>query len=137
MSRAMAELCSLRSRRMLNTSPQELSMLVTSVEGDRVNVFKTAGGEPIGYMAWMSLTPESVRYVKDYRALPPYSYEWSEGRLMMIFDVVVAPGWSKVVFDQMAQMLSGQKVVSYFKRGRLKFLDKKLLRKYLATKAIC
>ncbi len=135
MSRLAFEVCSLRARRMLNTSPQGLSMLVMSIESGNVEVFKTAGGEPIGYVAWMSLTSESMRYIEEFREFPPYPFEWSEGRLMMIFDVVVAPGWNKVVFDHMAKKLSEQKLVSYFKRGRLKYLDKNILRKYVSTKA--
>jgi len=136
MSRLMSEVCALRSKRMLNTSPLELMLLSASVEGNRVRIFKTAGGEPIGYMAWMSLTPESIRYVRDRRALPPYSYEWAEGRLMMVFDVVIAPGWSKVVLDQMASYLSCEKLVSYYKRSCVRYIRRSSLKKYVNTKVV-
>lgn len=136
MSKLMSEICSLRAKRLLGASPHGLSMLVGSVDSGQVKVFRTAGGEPIGYLAWMSLTPESMRYVMDFRVYPPYSYEWSEGRLMMIFDVVISPGWNRVAIDQIAKFLSRSKFVSYFKYDRLNFVDKSLLKRYVAHKAM-
>lgn len=136
MSKLMSEIFALRVRRGLNTSPQQLSLLVACIDKEQVEVFRTAGGDPIGYVAWMSLTPESIRYVRDFRVLPPYPYEWSEGRLMMIFDVVFAHGWNKVVLDQMAKKLSSYRLVSYFKNNRLKFVNRNVLERFLDLKAI-
>lgn len=105
----------IRSSLGLSTGPVLLSLLYDSISNLRVKIIRTSQGKPIGYLAWVSLTAESVKYLRDCNKLPAYPHEWGEGKLSVVYDVCFVRRWEPVARDGAIEYLSG---LRYF--GRLK-----------------
>lgn len=103
----------------LNTPPQLLGHLKSSAMDGRIKIFRSTTKVPIGYVAWANVNKYSFLMTTKTRQMPPYLYEWSEGRLMIVYDVVFAPQWNLIAKKALLKFLKKKRFVSFFRRGRL------------------
>jgi hemolysin-activating ACP:hemolysin acyltransferase len=113
------DIIDVRCRSGLVTPPQLLSLLKNSAHDGRVAVLRSPTKAPIGYFAWASVTKEGLRHVIRSKQMPPFSYEWNEGRLMVVYDVVIAPGWQLIGRKALLKKLKKQRFVAFLKRQNL------------------
>jgi len=52
------------------------------------HMFEDAFGHRLGYIAWANLNKEAYAGVRTSGTPPKYPYEWNEGRLVLITDVL-------------------------------------------------
>ena len=57
---------------------------------------------------------------------PPYLYEWSEGRIMFVFDVCLVPGWNVVAKKMLFDFLNEKRFISYVRKNRFFFRIKNI-----------
>lgn len=86
-------LVSLRTRRDAGFSAKHLQWIDQSVGHGLYHVFDGLPDQPIGYVIWAYVNEETVERLYRYGKLPTYGYEWSEGVITLVLDVVyVSPG---------------------------------------------
>ena len=132
--KALNEITSIRAERALNTSHIHLAMLVQSINNDQIEVLKTGMDDLLGYIAWLSVNKESLLLSNKTNTLPPYMYEWSEGKLMLIYDIVFTPGWERLAREKLFEFILKQRFVAYFKRNRINILKHARKRKRFSEK---
>lgn len=114
-----------RSQSGLDTSPALLLSLKNAAVHNQIEVFYSPFKTPVGYVAWASVNKEAMLMMSKTKLMPPFSYEWSEGRFMVIFDLAILPRWGRVSRGALISFLSKRRFVSYLKRGRLHVWRKK------------
>ena len=115
----LTEALKMRCMRNLETSRDDLSALLTANEYGNIKVFYDEGNQLLGYIAWASMNKESLNLLKQSPYLPRYSYEFNEGKLMVIFDVVLHPISSKKAQNALVQYLKEKRFVAILKRKKL------------------
>ena len=103
----------------VDTPAKLLSELTECAVDGRAKAFYSATGVPVGYLVWAMVNKESFILLSKTRQMPAYSYEWCEGRLMVVHDVMVLPQWSTVVNAAIRDFLKQKRFVAFFLRGRL------------------
>lgn len=103
----------------LNTHPQLLGYLKHSAMEGRIKIFRSPAKTPIGYVAWANVNKYSFLMTTKTRQMSPYLYEWSEGRLMIVYDIVFAPQWNLIARKALLRFLRKKRFVSFLRRGRL------------------
>lgn len=109
----------IRCMRNMETSRDDLSALLVASEYGNIKVFYDEGNQLLGYIAWASMNKESLNLLKQSPYLPRYPYEFNEGKLMVIFDVVLNPIYSKKAKSVLVQYLKEQRFVAILKRNKL------------------
>lgn len=51
-------------------------------------ILKTEVDRAVGYIAWGNVNKESMRILQRDFVLPKYSYEWNEGKLVLVADLL-------------------------------------------------
>lgn len=113
-----SSLSAVRCRNNLDTPAPLLNILSHSGRNQNIHPFKTVMGEPIGYVAWICVNRESFLMTSKTKTLPPYAYEWNEGKLVIIYDVVFSDGWNEIAKEMLMDFIKRQRLVGYLKRGR-------------------
>jgi hypothetical protein len=115
----LANVIEVRESAGASTSPQLLGALKNAASDGRIYICKSPVGTPVGYMAWANVTKETLIGVNATKAMPSYHYEWAEGKLMLIFDVMFLPQWSKISKNHLVYFLRSKKFFAFIKRGYL------------------
>lgn len=123
-SRELAQILNVRANRNLDTSPELARLLISSCNHSQVKIIDTGFKIQIGYIAWMNITRETLYMAATRGKLPSYSYEWREGRLMLIYDVVFLPKWNRLARDLVLEYLAKQRFVSAFKNRRIHIMKR-------------
>jgi len=110
---------SLRCRTGLSTPPELLEVLRQSAADNRIKIVRSPINVPIGYVAWASVTKETLVMISKTKRMPPYDYEWREGRLMVIYDAVITPGWDLIAGRQIKSWTKKLRLVTFIRRSRL------------------
>lgn len=103
----------------VSTPPKLLVELADCSVGCRAKIFYSNNGSPVGYIVWASLNKESFILLSKTKKMPAYTYEWCEGRLIVVHDVVVLPQWNSVVNTAIRDFLTQKRFVAFLRRGRL------------------
>jgi len=109
----------IRAQSGLITESQLLTALTNSAWNENIKVFNSPFGTPIAYVAWASVNKESFQWMSKTRQMPPFPYEWNEGKLVIIYDIVFSPLWGKAARKELLRFLSEKRFIAYLKRGRL------------------
>lgn len=109
----------IRSASVLETSSHLLSALKNSAENGKIKVFSSGSHSFFAYLAWAEVNKESLVLMGKTKQMPPFLYEWNEGRLMVIYDVVFLPKWGVLAKREILQFLRQVRVVAFLKRGNL------------------
>lgn len=103
----------------LNTPAHLLAALKNSAMSGQIEVFNSTANNPIAYVAWANVNKESFLMMSKTKQMPPFFYEWNEGKLMVIYDVVFLPKWGTLAKAELLNFLLQKRFVAFLKRGRL------------------
>ena len=81
-------LCDIRSYRWLNSSPEQLMHLRLSAKAGTFKIFWDQHSRPLGYAIWANVCRESVQRLARNGRYPIYGFEWNDGRICLVLDVV-------------------------------------------------
>lgn len=109
----------LRARLGLATTPAIYSGLKRSAQRGLIRIVTGPVGRPIGYYAWAELGADSVRRMVRTGALPPFAYEWDEGRFTILTDMVIKQASARDFLPQLAAFLAAARVFGFVRRARV------------------
>jgi len=104
------DLLDIRAQYSISTSAETLVMLRNSVKNNLYYIFKNEFSRPIGYLAWARINKESFLELSRSTKMPVYEYEWDEGNIIVLTDVLHK--------SQSAFQLRGE-LVKIFHRARI------------------
>lgn len=124
-SAQLVEALELRAINGLSTPPDIFVKLRNCAYANKLIVFKDQLKRPIGYLAFASVNKESaLRFLKN-GAIPFYPYEWSEGGIFLIIDVVIQKNSCFDAVRQIKSLVFSKRAIIFSKRNRCKFYLKK------------
>ena len=118
-------LCDIRAYRWLHTTPEQLLHLRASAEANTFEIFWDQHGRPLGYVVWANVCRESAERLNRNGQFPRYTYEWSEGHICLLLDVVINDVDRKLALRQFKAVLSERKIIVFRRRGEVRLYLKK------------
>lgn len=118
-------MCELRLSAGLDTNVELLKQLYFSIQTDKFEVLYNNLDKPIGYIAWADINQESLFRLEKASVFPKYFYEWKEGNIRLILDLVVLGGIKQYGFQNIKKLLKQSEKIAYIKNG--KFIVKDLV----------
>lgn len=110
----------LRGELQLDTPHATLQGLRNSAQFNTFELLCNELGRNSGYLAWADIGKESWRALCERGQLPRYSFEWSEGRLLLLHDVVLAPGMRPALREGLRRLFARRRAVVFIRRGALR-----------------
>ena len=123
--KAFAELANLRLKAGLDTPVQILQWLRHSAEYNAVYYFKNLAGRVNGYAIWAKVCRETLFRQKRTGQFPRYFYEWNEGQIVLLLDVVFIDGWNCHNSNQLRHFIKSHKAVAWYRKQHLNLLIRK------------
>lgn len=111
--------CSMRAHFGYSTSSDQMATLLTAGELGGLHIIEGIYDEPIGYVAFASVSRESLRRLYDYGLPPAYPYEWNQGRFCIVLDVFFSPRWKIDALRAFRSWLSSKRVVAFLRKDRI------------------
>jgi hypothetical protein len=118
-SNANTLLCNMleaRARNGLVTTPEQFSQLRSSAANGTAMIFKDVLYRPIGYIAWANVNKESILRLSTLGKFPCYPYEWNEGGVFLLLDVVFDGDSRRYGLSELKRVLSTKRAVVFSKR---------------------
>jgi hypothetical protein len=116
---SLSNVIDMRIVNRLDTSPFSLGAIKCSVLDGKIEVFKTLVKNHIGYVAWTTVTKETFVLMTKTKSMPAYAYEWNEGKLMVIHDVLFLQHWNKMAKAMLMDFLRKQRFIAFIRRGKV------------------
>lgn len=117
---------SLRIEAGLGVNRQELIGLRYSAENTSINILTNDSGIELGYIAWASVNKETALQLLEYGTFPRYPYEWSEGRICLVVDVLFVPGKIIAAKKSLIEFLVKKRSIIFHRKNRTSLYIKKL-----------
>ena len=118
----LSQIIAIRCDRALSTPPLHLFLLQQSAKNGYVRILKNVMGDQIGYITWISLSSHSLRLSLKTHTIPPYPYEWNEGRIKLIYDGVFLRGWEIIARNELKSFVLKERLVTYYKGDKVKIM---------------
>lgn len=118
-------LLGIRSRTELNTSAEMLRWIQNSIIANTYKIFKDPFGVSNGYMIWANVNRETICRMSRIKLFPKYSYEWREGNIILILDLVFLDGWNQCNRRQLVKFIRHQRVFAFARRDKLSMFIRK------------
>ncbi len=112
---AFLNLCNVRVVANKVTSPQLFQWIKSSAYAGSYKIITNAFGQNVGYIIWANICKESLIKLKNTGAYPQHRYEWSEGDITLLLDVVINEQQSKLSIQQLRHFLKSKKIIAYEK----------------------
>lgn len=120
----LCDVMDIRLSREIDTPYKVLSELIFSSRNQCIEVFKfnlkPESKVRIGYMAWMEISKETLVFMLRHGTLCPHYYEWNEGHILYILDVLFSPRHPTMALSSMLERIRKYRVVVFYRRGRLR-----------------
>ncbi len=117
---SLSDCIDVRCMRQLDTHHQLLGSIKNAAKDQRIKVFFSSTKTPIGYVVWARLNKEALIMMSKTIKMPPYPHEWSEGKFMVVFDVVFSPQWENIAMSKLIRFLGRQRFFAFIRRGRFR-----------------
>lgn len=121
----LIEALELRAMNGLNTPPDLFVKLRNCAYANTLIIFKDQLNRQIGYLAFAEVNKESVLRFLKAGIIPFYSYEWGEGCISLIIDILVQKSSSFDAVRQLKEVLYSKRVIIFSKRNKRKLYLKK------------
>ena len=118
-------ICDLRSSTQFNTSAELLRWIKNSALSNNVHLFKNTLGVPSGYILWANVNKETLAKIKRSSAFPLHFYEWNEGYITLVLDILITDGWTAFNRSQLMSFLRKRKILAYVRDKKLSLLVRK------------
>lgn len=121
----LIEALELRAINGLNTPPDLFVKLRNSVYANKLIVFKDQLKRPIGYLAFADVNKASALRFLQKEIFPTYPYEWSEGGITLIIDILVQKNSSYDALRQIKNIAFSKRAIIFSRRNKCKLYLKK------------
>ena len=108
----------LRVKCGLDTTSDELMVIKRSSLYKLFHFLYDIRGDPMGYICWAEISEDALWMMEASGNLPKYPYEWAEGEIVLITDVVMDQKWKKKGFKDLLGLRRNNPHVKYLKRER-------------------
>jgi hemolysin-activating ACP:hemolysin acyltransferase len=119
----------LRTKNKLNTPPDLSEQLMFSAMRNKISFFGGAYGKDIGYVAWADICKESAKIIIKRKSARIYDYEYDEGKICFLIDIVFDRKESLTAKAQLKNFILEKKMVLYIKRNGVFCIYKNRLRR--------
>lgn len=116
--KSFSTMCDIRSQSNLSTSAELLRHLKFSAITNKDIIFKDSFGTPKGYMIWANVNKESLLKLKNSSFYPLYFYEWQEGPIVLILDIMILGGMTRKMRSRLIQFLSEKRIFAFNKNNK-------------------
>ncbi|TAM63152.1 MAG: toxin-activating lysine-acyltransferase [Rhodanobacter sp.] len=119
-------LCDLRASRPSQLASETLRRLKISVLQDKYAIYNDINGLPRGYAAWADVNTESLLRMCRVDDFPQYNYEWNEGNIKIIIDVLMhARPHGQKLSSLIFKLVKDSEKVAFVRRGKFKVYERK------------
>ena len=118
-------LCDLRSSRPSQLASETLKMLKISVLQEKYAICHDINGLPRGYVAWADVNTESLLRMCRVDDFPQYNYEWNEGKIKIIIDVLMhTKSHEEKLSSIIYKLVEDSEKVAFVKWGKFKVYER-------------
>ena len=117
----LGKFCILRAERGLTSSPEDIRCLSNSIKYGYYSFLTNSDDEIIAYVTWAKVNRESYVAIKQRSSLPKYDYEWDEGTITLVLDILVKKGWESFLQKFLLVEARKQKLMCYLDKNRKLF----------------
>lgn len=117
-----------RIARGLETSSNHLSKLIDAGVFGRIHILRNHSLQPIGYVAYATITKSTLKMLGRTHGVLYYSHEWNEGNIVHIVDIVLDRNYETTAIAKLREFLNGKRLISFIKRSRLMVYGRKYKR---------
>ena len=122
LSHDFATMCDFRAQCHLTTTPDTLKNIKMSDMAETRTIFWSPLKTPMGYLIWADVNRETILRLYRSGRLPQFDFEWREGKITLILDVVLDPRWKKYCLQSLRGFIASKRIVTYVRKGKLKLL---------------
>lgn len=105
--------------------PDSLSHFLIGDLKNTIHIIKDKAGQSIGYVLYALISKDSLEMISSELEPPKYSYEWEEGRIVMVVDTCFIAHRSIEAASQLRTFLKSFRLVCYIRNNYFKVLVKK------------
>lgn len=87
--------------------------LRNSATAQTYSSFQGPLNQSIGYIAWASVNKESLTQVRRHGTLPIYPYEWAEGRLILITELLYQGSSRFAIRKLLSDLFINRRVITF------------------------
>jgi hypothetical protein len=118
------QVTTIRLKDNLETPNSLQNQLIDSCVKNHIHILKCNLGNLIGYVAWASITRETLNICLKMSRMPIYSYERYDGKIILIYDVVFSKEYSGQAKNSFFQFLGKKRLFAYFKNKKITVCSK-------------
>jgi len=118
-------ICDIRSYAWLDTSRQLLNLIKSSVQSGHYKLLWDKHQRPLGYIVWAQVCRETYLRLHRRGTYPQYTYEWSEGKITLVLDVLINDVDRKNAMRQIRQLINSKRLIAYRYKERTKIFKRK------------
>lgn len=107
-----------RARNGLSTTPEQFGQLRNSAANAAAIILKNVLHRPIGYVAWACVNKESILRLSTLGKFPSYMYEWNEGGIFLLLDVVIDADSRRYGLSELKRILSTKRAVVFSRKKK-------------------
>lgn len=123
-------LCDLRSYTNTQISTMHLNWFKHAVEKKKYQIIRNEVGKAKGYVLWADVSKETARRFLSSNVYPNVFYEWDEGNVLLILDVVIQPSITVKTKSFLKGLILSRRAVIYRRSDKARFLLRKSNRFY-------
>lgn len=109
----------------LGATHSELLGLICASNSGKVHLLGDDDILASGYVAWAGINHESAEQLMKYGVFPKYPYEWDEGSICLITDVVFVPNRARLAKKMLKSFLNDKENIIFIKNKRVKMYQRK------------
>ena len=117
-------ICDLRSSQPKGMRMETLQWIKHSVISDQYKIFMNNVGQPVGYVIWANVIRESLLSIKRVGRYPMWLYEWQEGNITLILDILFMTD-AVSIKNTLIPLLKSKRVIAYRRKNKGKLFIKK------------
>lgn len=119
------ELCLVRAYQKVDIRPELISWIGFSVSAECYKIITNKSEKPTGYVIWANISKETFRAMIKHECFPKYPYEWNEGNIILILDVVNTSLSFLQLKSLLRELFSSHRVVVFERYGKMKCLSRR------------
>jgi hemolysin-activating ACP:hemolysin acyltransferase len=107
----------LRAANRLAISPALIELLRNSAQWNYLEILVDEVQRPIGYVSFARINKSSLERLARTGCIPKYDYEWNEGRIVLVLDVLIVAQARVAAIRQFRALLQRHRVVVAHRRA--------------------
>lgn len=114
----LCQMMLVRSTEGLSTSPAQFWLLYRAARARSAVIIHNHHDEAVAYILLAQVAKEGMRSFLATGLPPAYDYEWGEGRLNLVIDVVISKRHRDAAMPKLRQLLAQHRAVAFVRRAQ-------------------